>query len=385
MIMSLSDAILEILRDVIALPSSYPPGDTGAFCAYAAGRLEKAGYDTAVMTRSAPIANVVARMGAGKPSIVFNAHADTIAVADRSEWQTDPCQATVIDGRVHGLGAGNCKGAMAAQIWLAEEIARRGGPARGEIVFTFVGDEENLGPGGLAYLRDAGIVRPDVLICGAQTQLQAITEERGVMWVEITASGTSAHAGDPRNGDNAIDRMVRLINALNRDLRPRLESRTRGALRSTMNIGIIRGGANTNAVPGACRIELDRRLLPEETMDGAVAEIESVIANAGEPAGTWSVDLLTGTKGFASPPGAPSIAAFHKAIRDITGQPPRDIAAIGASDARYFADDKVVLMTFGPGHAKDGHKPNEFVPLDELEQAALIQLAVIEDLLGFKG
>ena len=125
--------------------------------------------------------------------------------------------------------------------------------------------------------------------------------------------------------------------------------------------------------------------MPEETIEGAVAEIEAVIAGAGEPAGTWSVTLLTGTKGFASPPDAPCINAFHKAIETITGEPIRDTAAIGASDARYFADDDIVLMTFGPGHAKDGHKPNEFVPLIELEKAARIQLAAIEDMMAFAG
>ena len=380
--MSISNDILEILSDLIAIPSSYPPGDSIAICNYVADRLKQAGYATEIASKSAPVSNVIARMGIGTPSIVFNAHVDTVAVADRSEWETDPFEATVIDGRAHGLGAGNCKGSIAVQIWLAEEIARRGGPLMGEIVFTFVGDEENLGPNGLAYLRDTGMVQPDVLICGAQTQLQAITEERGVIWIYIAANGTSAHAGEPQNGDNAIDRMMRLVNGLNRDLRPKMDARGRGALRSTMSIGIIEGGTNTNAVPSACRIEIDRRLMPEESIEDAVAEIEAVLRATEEPADSWSVTLLTGTKGFASPPDAPCITAFHKAILDITGGPIRDVAAIGASDARYFADDDIVLMTFGPGHAKDGHKANEFVPVDELEKAARIQLAVIEDTLG---
>lgn len=381
--MTTSDDILEILRDLIAIPSGYPPGDSSAICAYAADRLEKAGYDVSVLTKTAPMDNVVARMGSGKPSIVFNAHVDTVAVADRSEWETDPFEATLVDGRVHGLGAGNCKGSMAVQIWLAEEIARRGGPVSGEVVFTFVGDEETLGPNGLAFLRETGAVKPDVLICGAQTQLQAITEERGVIWIEITSSGTSAHAGEPQNGDNAINRMIRLINALEQKLQPVLDNRQRGELRSTMSIGIIKGGTNTNAVPSTCRMEIDRRLMPEETIADAVAEIEEIVAAAGEPAGTWAVNLLTGSKGFASPPDAPSIKAFHTAIEKVTGAATREIVAIGASDARYFADDGIVLMTFGPGHAKDGHKANEFVPLDDLEPAARIQLSVIEEMLGF--
>lgn len=383
--MTITDDILSILRDLIAVPSPYPPGDSQAICAYAAERLTNAGYATETVCNTPPIDNVIARLGTGSPSIVFNAHVDTVAVADRSEWETDPFEASVIDGRVHGLGAGNCKGSMAVQIWLAEEIARRGGPKSGEVVFTFVGDEETLGPDGLAHLRRTGAVKPDVLICGAQTQLQAITEERGVIWIEITTSGTSAHAGEPQNGDNAIARMSRIINVLETKLQPMLDNRQRGALRSTLSVGIIDGGTNTNAVPSACRIEIDRRLMPEEAIGDAVAEIDAVIATLGEPAGSWTVTLLTGTKGFASPPDAPVIKAFHSAIETVTGAPLRDVAAIGASDARYFADDNIVLMTFGPGHAKDGHKANEFVPLDELESAAQIQLSVIDQVLGLTG
>ena len=375
--------ILQILTDLIAIPSSYPPGNSTKICGYTAKRMQRAGYETAVHTKIAPIDNVVARMGTGKPSIVFNSHVDTIAISAPSEWSTDPFNATMIGGRVHGLGAGNCKGSMAVQIWLAEEIARRGGPANGEVVFTFVGDEENLGANGLAYLRKSDLIDPDVLICGAQTQLQAITEERGVVWVEITTSGMSAHAGEPENGDNAINRMVRLISILERDLVPKLERRQRGVLRSTINIGKIYGGTNTNAVPSACRIEIDRRLLPEEKIQDAVDELEETIATSGEPEGTWDIQLITGSKGFASPRESPPLTIFQNAIETKTGKPCRDIVAIGASDARYFADDGIILMTFGPGHAKDGHKANEFVPVADLEAAALIQLSVIDQLLGF--
>ena len=383
--MTFKDKIIEILNDLIALPSSYPPGDTKAISAYTSQRLRKAGYKTEIHTRTPPIDNVVAKMGEGKPSIVFNAHADTIAIADHSEWNTDPYSATLIGDNIYGVGAGNCKGSMAVQIWLAEEIARRGGPKLGEIVFTFVGDEENLGPDGLCYLREEKIFNPEVLICGAQTQLQAIFEERGVIWVEIIATGSGAHAGEPENGDNAINRMVRIVNLLERDLSPILVQRRRGALRSTMNIGTIKGGTNTNAVPSHCRIEIDRRLLPEEPISEAVSEIENVLVASGEPAESWSVNLLTGTKGFASPANSPSVHAFHKSISKITSEPIRDVVAIGASDARYFADDDIVAMTFGPGHAKDGHKPNEFVPVGDLEKAAQIQLSVIEEILGLKN
>src|SRR5689334_12387960 len=208
--------LVSILSDLIAIPSPYPPGTSVEICAYAAKRLKKAGYKVEIATNKKSVDNVVARAkGKSKgPSIAFNAHVDTVGVGERANWKSDPFKALVKGGLVHGLGAGNCKGSMAVQLWLAEEIARRGGPAAGELLFTFVADEENLGPEGMAFLRKSGKVRPDILILGAQTENNLIVAERGVMWAKITTKGKAAHAGNPSAGDNAILRMMRLVGAL---------------------------------------------------------------------------------------------------------------------------------------------------------------------------
>ena len=139
---SLSSDLVAILSDLIALPSPYPPGTSVEICAYAAKRLKKAGYKVEIAARSKGVDNVVARMkgkGSG-PTVAFNAHVDTVGVGERANWKSDPFKALVKGGLVYGLGAGNCKGSMAVQLWLAEEIARRGGPAKGELIFTFVAD-----------------------------------------------------------------------------------------------------------------------------------------------------------------------------------------------------------------------------------------------------
>ena len=188
---------------------------------------------------------------------------------------------------MHGLGAGNCKGSMAVHLWLAEEIAHRAGPGRGELVFTFVGDEERLGPDGHRFLRDSGRVAPDMLVLGAQTDGDLITAERGVLWARITAQGRAAHAGDPSARDNAILRLMRLILGLETFFGGELAGRVDGDMRSTINLGRIHGGENTNVVPASCWAEIDRRLLPGESVDRAYGEIETILRAAGEPAGSY--------------------------------------------------------------------------------------------------
>ncbi|TAJ38736.1 MAG: M20 family peptidase [Reyranella sp.] len=376
--------LVAILTDLIALPSPYPPGTSVEICAYAARRLKKAGYKVETVTKTRGVDNVVARMkGKAKgPVIAFNAHVDTVGVGERANWKSDPFKALVKGGLVHGLGAGNCKGSMAVQIWLAEEIARRGGPAKGELIFTFVADEENLGPDGMEFLRKTGKVRPDALILGAQTENNLIVAERGVMWARITTKGRAAHAGNPAAGDNAILRMMRLVGALSSYYDKALARRVSGAMKSTVNIGMFHGGHNTNVVPSACTVEIDRRLLPNEKVKDAFKELKSVIDGVREPKGTYGVEFLTGTNGFFAPENGATVGAFEAAVKARTGRKVKFLNATGVSDGRYYADDGIEIINFGPGSGAQGHAANESVPIAGMVEAVEIQMDVVRRLLS---
>jgi acetylornithine deacetylase/succinyl-diaminopimelate desuccinylase family protein len=379
---AIADSLTRTLGELIAIPSTFPPGETRAIVKYAGDRLAAAGYRIEVTGRRIGVDNVVARLGSGRPSLVFNVHADTVGAGERTAWRSDPFVANVQDGRLYGLGACNCKGSMAVQLWLAEEVARAGGPKTGEIVFTMVGDEEGLGPDGTKFLRDSVAIGPTYLVVGAPTRNKLIVAERGVFWARVSASGRAAHAGQPEHGDNAIRRMMRIIAALERDLMPKLSLRLRGDMRSTMNIGTIHGGTTANVVPSRCTIEIDRRLLPEEKIDAALAELRAAIGTAGEPEGSWDIEFLTGTNGFAASADALLVGAFAAACERRTGAAPGFIVPIGASDARYFADDPVEILVTGPGDDKDGHAANESVSIAELVDAAHIHLDAVQRLLG---
>ncbi|MBP6767387.1 MAG: ArgE/DapE family deacylase [Reyranella sp.] len=376
--------LVAILSDLIALPSPYPPGTSVEICAYTAKRLKKAGYKVEIATHKKGVDNVVARMkGKAKgPVIAFNAHVDTVGVGERANWKSDPYKALVKGGLVYGLGAGNCKGSMAVQIWIAEEIARRGGPASGELIFTFVADEENLGPEGMEYLRKSGKVRPDALILGAQTENNLIVAERGVMWARLTTKGRAAHAGNPAAGDNAILRMMRLVGALSSYYDKALKSRVSGAMKSTVNIGMFHGGHNTNVVPSACTVEIDRRLLPNEKVKDAFKELKKVVDGVGEQKSMYAVEFLTGTNGFFAPENGAAVGAFEAAVKAHSRRKVKFLNATGVSDGRYYADDGIEIINFGPGSGAQGHAANESVPVAEMVDAAHIQLDVVKRLLG---
>ncbi len=377
--------VTQLLTELVARPSTTPPGSTTAICGFIAATLRDAGYAVEIHSRAPGVDNVVARIGSGAPVLAFNSHVDTVAPG--SGWTSDPYLLTALPGGRHaGLGAVNCKGSAAAQLWVAQAVARAGGPARGSLVFSFAGDEERLGPDGTQFLAEAGYLKPDLLVMAAPTSNTLMVEERGVLWARLTSHGHAAHAGDPSAGDNAIARMARLLTCLERFASDRLTHRRLGAHQSTLNIGTISGGANTNVVPDHCMVTLDRRLLPkEENIDGAMEELRNTLAAAAEPAASWQLERITGTNGFRMSPDQPLVRAFGAAVHKVSGRPPEFRVPVGASDARFLSDSGAQIVIFGPGDDREGHAANETVDASALQAACDIQLEVVRELLGLSA
>jgi succinyl-diaminopimelate desuccinylase len=374
--------VTALLAELVARPSPTPPGSTETICAFIADTLKTSGYTVAIHSRAPGVANVVASLGSGAPVLAFNSHIDTVAPG--GGWATDPYVLSATGGGRHaGLGAVNCKGSAATQLWVAQQVARAGGPQRGTLVFSFVGDEERLGPDGTQFLAEAGHLKADMLVMAAPTSNTLMVEERGVVWARLTAHGRGAHAGDPSAGDNAILRMTRLLAHLERTLGAQLASRVQGAHRSTLNIGTIAGGANTNVVPDQCVVTLDRRLLPaEESVETCMQELQQVLATSGELATAWRLERITGTNGFRMSPEQPLVRAFADAVASATGQPAQFRVPVGASDARFLSDSGAQIVIFGPGDDRQGHAVNETVDESDLIEACRIQYEVVRALLG---
>lgn len=370
------------LEELLAVPSVFPPGSTDEICRALAARLASWGYEPKIAGPTQQQCNVVASIGTGHPEIALCTHIDTIGPGTRAHWSVDPFRATVKDGRVYGLGAENCKGAAAIFLAIARASAAAGGPARGRLVFAFVGDEESLGSGGAKYLRDNGLLRPDILVLGGPTGLEIGCEERGVVWIRVVTLGRAYHAGSPQRGDNALLRAVRLINVLEQRLQPRLAARRDAHFTSTMSISRAGGGYDINTVPDRAWFELDRRPLPGESTDSVVAEIETLLHEAGEPEGSWTLETLIASPGFEPGRQGPGVLAHRRAVAEVTGSQARFLLSEGASDGRHFAQDGIEILNFGAGHGDRCHSPDEYITLEQLELGFAAQMRALEILTG---
>lgn len=389
------ELLASLLSDLVALPSPSPPGDTSLAAAYAARRLRQVGYSTEVLARSNQMENVVATLGSGSPNLTFLVPLDTPPLREDHPWHGDPFLPHCENGRLVGLGSASAKASAAVHLWLAEEIARRGGPAIGSVTFALVAEGHGFGNDGTGFLRQADLLHPDALVVGAPTGNRLMLAERGILWGRLTAWSHLAGPDDTpadddfgSEADNPILRMTRLLQRLDGALTPRLAERgCDGPLKPTFTVNQINGSpslGSTLVVPTACTAEISRRLLPREKVDIAFAELLALVEGAGEPSGSVRFEYRRGFPGFATAVEEPLVQAFLNAGL-ATGVPLVSAANPGESEARYFAGAGCAMLVFGPGLPPAPGAPSESVALADLGVAARIQWDVVRRLIGFAG
>lgn len=382
------DRLVETCARLVRTPSENPPGDTRAIAHVVAELLRPLdGCEVAVVTGQEPLANVVARIRGRAPGrrLIFNGHLDTFPVGDPTPWTVDPLGGVVRDDCLYGRGVSDMKGGMAASIIAFALLAEMREAWAGEIVLTLASDEETMGHWGTEYLLETvAHASGDAMICGdAGSPMVIRFGEKGLVWLELQATGRAAHGAHVHLGESAIDRLTEALHRLAalRHLRVRTPpqiARTMVRARSvseaisgagearvlksvTVNVGVIAGGSKVNLVPDEARAEVDVRL----------------------PAGIGTRELLERIKELLSPiPGVsytvlrqyepnwsdPAHELFPLMVangRAVLGRRPVLNMRVGASDARLYRVRGIPAAVYGPTPHNMGG-PDEHVTLDDL-------------------
>ena len=405
------DDLVELTRALIRFPTVNPPGEAYRPCAEFIGdRLRARGFavdyvhaaGTPGDSERYPRINVIARrIGAAPgPCVHFNSHIDV--VQSGAGWTLDPFAAVVKNGRVYGRGACDMKGGLAASIIAVEALIESAATLPGTLEISGTVDEESGGYGGVHYLAERGWFSPPrvdhVIIPEPLNVDRVCIGHRGVWWAEIETHGRMAHGSMPFLGDCAVRHMHAVVDRLERDLYPKLAARRTdmpvvppGARHSTLNINSIHGGqAETPGypapvVPDSCRMVIDRRLLIEESIDAAKAEVRELLEQlvkdrAGFRYGIRDIFEVRPTMADRDGPVARSTAA---AIRRVIGRDPEFICSPGTYDQKHI--DRVGKLrdciAYGPGILDLAHQPDEYVVIEDMVNSAKVMALAARSLL----
>jgi len=365
--MSLSPAT-KLLRDLVALPSVNPAFTTAGdpfsgekrVAHYLSATAARAGLDIEFQEVFPQRSNLLARLtprGPVKQRVLLAPHMDTVG-GDKRLFNP-----MIKNGRLHGRGACDTKGSVAAMLTALCRIASgRKRPAQTEIVFAGLVDEEN-GQCGSRALVCRGF-RADLAIVGEPTRLKVITAHKGDLWLRLETTGKAAHGARPELGINAVHKMAKVVDALETAYATQLRRKRHPLLgRPTVNVGSIRGGTQANIVPDKCSILIDRRTLPGETEATVRKDLASLFRRHKIQATVFD------TKGalclaLETDPRLPLARQFMQSV----GQK-KPLGVDFFCDASVLAHGGTPSVVFGPGDIAQAHTVDEWVSLSSLERA----------------
>jgi acetylornithine deacetylase/succinyl-diaminopimelate desuccinylase-like protein len=400
------EEVTYLLRDLIRINTTNPPGNETVAAKFLAERLNREGLKCELLESAPERGSVITRLkGTGeKPSLLLLSHLDVVA-ADAKEWSVDPFGGVVKDGFVWGRGALDMKGMTAIEFMVLKLLKRNGVKLKGDVILAATADEEQGGLSGADYLLrkyPEKIFAPYVLNEGGglaiPTQNRNVftvqTAEKGILWFKVKARGTPGHGSMPNVADNAIMRMNKVIEKLgnyrsqvslvptvkrfleeiaredavlqepfsrllaNPELAdeildglartaPQLAEEVRPRLRMTIAPTIIRGGVKENIIPSECETVFDCRILPGQESAQAIGLIKSLLNEVdSEKLVFESLQVQDPSESKAETSLYVVIAAVLREVEPNCGVTP--MLTTGGTDSRFFRRKGSVCYGFQP-------------------------------------
>lgn len=366
--------ITETLQKLVQINSVNPSLDSGGagekeIGQYIAGEMSRMGISVEIDEPEPGRLNVTGTLhgsGGGK-SLMLNAHTDTVGVAGMK----DPFSGAVKDGKLYGRGAFDMKGSIAAILEVAKKLTDLKQTLKGDIIFSFVADEEYESLGAIQLAKKC---RVDAAIVAEPTDLDICLAHRGFGVFKIVTEGKTAHGGKHRQGIDANTKMGLLLAELDHYSR-QLSDQKKHPLcgEASMHVPLIEGGKSLFIYSNRCTIYAERRTLPGETQEEVLAELKKIIdkLEAKDPDFKASISCEIWRDPYEIDSNSSIVKHLSKVSEKILENQPRYIGHTWWEDSAIFGHAGIETVIIGP---KGGgiHEDVEWVEIDSVKKLSEI-------------
>ena len=280
-----------------------------------------------------------------KFQVILNAHLDVVP------GRTDQYIPVEKNGKLYGRGSYDMKAAGAAEILVFKEVAKK---VDYPLALQLVTDEEISGDNGVGYQVEQNVLG-DFVIAGEPTNFDISTEGKGLIWAKITAFGKPAHGSRPWLGDNAIWKMKKFLDTLEKELKAMNEE----VWETTINLAMIETPNQTvNKVADECSITLDIRHIPQENKQ-ILKTIKQLMPK------DFKLEILSDAP-FQVAKMDSFVEKLTESIHKIADYKPNYISNTWASDVRYYTSIGCNGVNFGP-QGRGMHENEEWVDIKSLD------------------
>jgi len=385
--------VTAFIRKLIRTPSI--SGQEQDVAALITREMEKLAYDDVFTDDMGNVVGIIKGSGQGD-DIMFNGHMDHVDPGRLEAWEYEPYGGTIGEGYLYGRGTCDMKGAIASQVYAAALIKKLGLAHKGDIIVTCVVQEEPAEGLGTAYLCDVSFVKygikPDFVVIGEPSNLKLMLGHKGRVELEVTTIGRTSHGSAPWLGINAVYKMLPVLSGVQRLGDNLKQHELVGKASITLTI-ISCSPGRLSVTPDICTVSLDRRLIPGETSEQAIAEIEAILKEVGQGDSDFkgSVRLreleevsYTGMKTmigkamlpWTTPIDHPKVVKARAALNEVGQQPEIGYWNFATDGSHTSAVLSIPTIGYGPGEEELAHTPRERISLDSLLQSVAGNAAI---------
>lgn len=402
------DELFQILERLISFPTVSPPArNTMDAQQYVADLLESIGFDAELWEVYPGDPNVTAvKKGSASDrynSLLLNGHIDVAEVGDTSEWERNPFEMVIENGRAFGRGATDMKGGLAALLFVFKLLHEEGIQLKGDLHFQSVIGEE-AGEAGTRACMERGCSADFAVVAdGSSSKIQG---QGGVItgWVTVQSPVTQhdglrsrmIHAGGGVKGASAIEKMMKLIQGLQELERHWAVTKSYPGFApgiNTINPAVIEGGRHAAFIADRCALWITVHFYPDEDYDSVTAEIEDHLLRVAAadpwlkdhpPAFKWGGRSMIEDRGEIFPaleldphnPGFITLADWH---RRTYGSPPEVGMNPSVTDAGWIGRAGIPTVVYGPGELEQAHAVNESISVQQLVDYAKVMIGFITE------
>ena len=331
--------------------------------------------------------NVYAQFNGEKPgkTLMFNGHIDVMPADEVEEWTTPPFSPTIRDGKLYGRGTADMKGGLMAATMAVKLLQDAGIPFSGSVKITSVCDEEGGGNGSMQAIM-SGQRADGVVVCEG-TSDELILAHMGFVFFRVKFAGKACHSGAKQNGVSAIEKAIKVIQALNEKEHEWLLHYKHPLLPApNLNVGLIHGGTAASTVAEDCMFEVCVHYLPNQmSHNQVVKEFQEVVERVAK-SDAWLEEHLPEIQitqfggGFEMEEHSPFVGSFKRAYSEARGKAVKVVGSPAGCDSRLWRNiAECPTIQFGPGNLAQCHAVDEWLDLEAYLQSILIYAELILD------
>ncbi|WP_221051035.1 succinyl-diaminopimelate desuccinylase [Shewanella carassii] len=375
----MSQQVLELAKELISR-ASVTPLDEGCQ-ALMAERLAKLGFANESMVFE-DTTNLWSRRGTEGPVFCFAGHTDVVPPGDLANWHTPPFEPVVIDDYLHGRGAADMKGSLAAMVVATERFVTAHPHHQGSIAFLITSDEEGPFINGTTRVIDTLEARNEKItwaLVGEPSSTLKLGDvvkngRRGSLTGNLVVKGIQGHVAYPHLADNPVHKAAPALAEL---AAMQWDKGNAFFPPTSFQIANINGGTGaSNVIPGELKVMFNFRYSTEVTAEELITRVENILDAHGL---NYELGWIFNGLPFLTGDG-PLLEATRQAIKEVTGSETDPQTSGGTSDGRFIAPTGAQVIELGPVNATI-HKVNECVKVADLELLAQCYQRILEKLL----